>query len=80
MLQRRVRIHPRQRHHHEIHHPVQHHAIQQPVDERQMALPFSQAITDPIRDELRRLRPEEMSPLEALGVLYELHKKAQEGN
>ncbi len=53
-------------------------AMQQPVDERQLALPFAQAITDPIRDELRRLRPEEMSPLEALGVLYELHKKAQE--
>jgi len=53
-------------------------AMQQPVDDRQLALPFAQAITDPIRDELRRLRPEEMSPLEALGVLYELHKKAQE--
>ena len=53
-------------------------AMQQPVDERQLALPFSQAITDPIREELRRLRPEEMSPLEALGVLYEMHKKAQD--
>jgi DNA mismatch repair protein MutS len=53
-------------------------AMQQPIDDRQLTLPFAQAITDPIRDELRRLRPEEMSPLEALGVLYELHKKAQE--
>jgi DNA mismatch repair protein MutS len=54
-------------------------AMQQPVDERQLALPFAQPLdTDPLREELRQLRPEEMSPLEALGVLYEMHKKAQE--
>jgi DNA mismatch repair protein MutS len=35
---------------------------------------------DPLREELAALRPEEMSPLEALGVLYELHKKAKENN
>ena len=33
---------------------------------------------DPVREELKRLRPEEMSPLEALGVLYELNRKAKE--
>ncbi len=55
-------------------------AMQQPVDERQMALPFAPPTTDPLREELQRLRPEEMSPLEALGVLYELHKKAGEGS
>lgn len=53
-------------------------AMQQPVDDRQLALPFA-PISDPLRDELRALRPEEMSPLEALSVLYELHKKALEG-
>lgn len=35
---------------------------------------------DPLREELQRLRPEEMSPLEALGVLYELNRKAKEAN
>ncbi len=52
-------------------------AMQQPVDERQMALPFT-PVNDPLREEIRALRPEEMSPLEALGILYELHKKAKE--
>jgi DNA mismatch repair protein MutS len=33
---------------------------------------------DPLREELQRLRPEEMSPLEALGVLYELNRKAKD--
>src|SRR5438067_1100077 len=41
----------------------------------QMQMSFS-AGPDPLREELSGLRPEEMSPLEALGVLYELHKKA----
>ncbi len=58
-------------------------AMQQPAsadgDHRQMPLPFT-PIADPIREQLRALRPEEMSPLEALGVLYELHRKAQEGD
>jgi DNA mismatch repair protein MutS len=31
---------------------------------------------DPVREQLRALRPDEMSPIEALGILYELHKKA----
>ena len=52
-------------------------AMQQPVDAAQMQLPFS-AGPDPLREELRQLRPDEMSPIEALGLLYELHKKAQE--
>jgi hypothetical protein len=42
-----------------------------------MPLPLA-PITDPVREQLRQLRPEEMSPLEALGVLYELHRKVQE--
>ena len=42
-----------------------------------MQMSFS-AGPDPLREELSGLRPEEMSPLEALGVLYELHKKAKE--
>ncbi len=54
-------------------------AMQQPIDERQLALPFVQPpATDPLREQIRRLRPEEMSPMEALGVLYEMHKKAGE--
>jgi DNA mismatch repair protein MutS len=44
----------------------------------QIQMSFS-AGPDPLREELSGLRPEEMSPLEALGVLYELHKKAKEG-
>ena len=54
-------------------------AMQQPADAdgRQMPLPLA-PITDPVREQLRQLRPEEMSPLEALGVLYELHRKVQE--
>jgi DNA mismatch repair protein MutS len=43
----------------------------------QLQMSFSSG-PDPIREELGNLRPEEMSPLEALGVLYELHKKAKE--
>jgi DNA mismatch repair protein MutS len=54
-------------------------AMQQPQDDgRQMQLSFGPAVSDPLREQLRQLRPEEMSPLEALGVLYELHKKAKE--
>ncbi|HEX9989579.1 MAG TPA: DNA mismatch repair protein MutS [Chloroflexia bacterium] len=54
-------------------------AMQQPTDDgRQMQLSFGPAVSDPLREQLRQLRPEEMSPLEALGVLYELHKKAKE--
>jgi DNA mismatch repair protein MutS len=34
---------------------------------------------DPLREQLRELRPDEMSPIEALGMLYELHKRAKEG-
>ena len=53
-------------------------AMQQPsVNGNQMQLSFT-AGPDPLRDELKQLRPDEMSPIEALGVLYELHKKAQE--
>ncbi len=53
--------------------------MQQPVDgTAQLQMSFSSG-PDPIREELGNLRPEEMSPLEALGVLYELHKKAKEG-
>ena len=53
-------------------------AMQQPADgAAQLQMSFS-AGPDPIREELGSLRPEEMSPLEALGVLYELHKKAKE--
>ncbi len=53
-------------------------AMQQPADAdgRQMPLPLA-PIADPVREQLRQLRPEEMSPLEALGVLYELHRKVQ---
>jgi DNA mismatch repair protein MutS len=43
----------------------------------QIQMAFSSG-PDPLREELTSLRPEEMSPLEALGVLYELHKKAKE--
>ncbi len=46
-----------------------------PVEQVQMS--FSSG-PDPVREELKRLRPEEMSPLEALGVLYELNRKAKE--
>jgi DNA mismatch repair protein MutS len=52
--------------------------MQQSVDgSTQLQMSFSSG-PDPIREELGSLRPEEMSPLEALGVLYELHKKAKE--
>src|SRR5262245_46788057 len=33
---------------------------------------------DPLREELRVVNPDEMSPIEALSLLYELHKKALE--
>lgn len=53
-------------------------AMQQPsANGNQMQLSFT-AGPDPLRDELKQLRPDEMSPIEALGVLYELHKKAEE--
>ena len=52
-------------------------AMQQPTGDAQMQLSFSTG-PDPLREELPRLRPDEMSPIEALGLLYELHKKAQE--
>jgi len=51
-------------------------AMQQPSDGKQLSL-FTTG-PDPLREELRQLRPEEMSPIEALSLLYELHKKAQE--
>lgn len=53
-------------------------AMQQPSDGAggmQMAFAVG---PDPIREELQRIRPDEMSPIEALGVLYELQKKAKE--
>jgi DNA mismatch repair protein MutS len=55
-------------------------AMQAPMDGGgQMQMSFGSAVgPDPLREELRSLRPEEMSPLEALGVLYELHKRAKE--
>ncbi len=53
-------------------------AMQQSADTGQLRMSFA-AGPDPLRQDLRGLRPEEMSPLEALGVLYELHKKAQDG-
>ncbi|MBF6611763.1 MAG: DNA mismatch repair protein MutS [Chloroflexi bacterium] len=53
-------------------------AMQQSADTGQLQMSFA-AGPDPLRQDLRGLRPEEMSPLEALGVLYELHKKAQDG-
>ena len=53
-------------------------AMQQPsADGGKVQLSFA-AGPDPLREDLRKLRPDEMSPIEALGVLYELHKKAQE--
>ncbi|MDQ6693727.1 MAG: DNA mismatch repair protein MutS [Chloroflexota bacterium] len=53
--------------------------IQAAPDTGQMPLPLV-PVSEPLRDELRDLRPDEMSPLEALSVLYELHKRAkQEG-
>jgi DNA mismatch repair protein MutS len=53
-------------------------AMQKPADgAEQLQLPVS-TVPDPLREELRQIRPEEMSPLEALGVLYDLHKKAKE--
>jgi hypothetical protein len=42
-----------------------------------MTLPLA-AGPDPVREELQRIKPDEMSPLEALSMLYELHKKAKE--
>ncbi len=54
-------------------------AMQTSADAGQLQMSFQPgAATDPLREELRGLRPEEMSPLEALGVLYELNKKAKE--
>jgi hypothetical protein len=44
-----------------------------------MAFDAAAPAPDPLREQLQELRPDEMSPLEALGVLYELHKKAKEG-
>ncbi len=42
------------------------------------AAPQEASTPDPLREALQSMRPDEMSPLEALGVLYELHKKAGE--
>jgi DNA mismatch repair protein MutS len=54
--------------------------MRQPADgAAQIQMSFSSG-PDPIREELSSLRPEEMSPLEALGVLYELHKKARDSS
>lgn len=54
-------------------------AMQATADAGQMQMAFQAGpAIDPLREELRGLRPEEMSPLEALGVLYELNKKAKE--
>jgi DNA mismatch repair protein MutS len=52
-------------------------AMQQPIEVAQLQMAFGSG-PDPLREELSNLRPEEMSPLEALGVLYELHKRAKE--
>ena len=53
-------------------------AMQAPMDRGgQVQMSFGTG-PDPLREELRGLRPEEMSPLEALGVLYELHNRAKE--
>jgi DNA mismatch repair protein MutS len=52
-------------------------AMQQPIEVAQVQMSFGSG-PDPLREELSNLRPEEMSPLEALGVLYELHKRAKE--
>ncbi len=55
-------------------------AMQAPADGGgQLQMSFGTVMgPDPLREELRGLRPEEMSPLEALGVLYELNKRAKE--
>ena len=53
-------------------------AMQQPQDGaggQQLAFTTG---PDPLREELQRLQPDEMSPIEALGALYELHKKARD--
>jgi DNA mismatch repair protein MutS len=54
-------------------------AMQPPANEAsQLQLSFTSPGPDPIREELKALHPDEMSPIEALGLLYELHKKAHE--
>ncbi len=50
-------------------------AMSQPLDEGQLSFASG---PDPLREQIRGMRPDEMSPIEALGALYELHKKAQE--
>jgi DNA mismatch repair protein MutS len=54
--------------------------MQKAPEALQIQMAFDSASApDPLREQLQELRPDEMSPLEALGVLYELHKKAKEG-
>ncbi|MDQ5825407.1 MAG: DNA mismatch repair protein MutS [Chloroflexota bacterium] len=54
--------------------------MQKAPEALQIQMAFDSApAPDPLREQLQELRPDEMSPLEALGVLYELHKKAKEG-
>jgi DNA mismatch repair protein MutS len=53
-------------------------SISDPLEgEGNMQLSFT-AGPDPLRAELRQVNPDEMSPIEALSLLYELHKKAME--
>lgn len=52
-------------------------AMQQPMDGLGAQLTFSTG-PDPLREEIEKMQPDEMSPIEALGVLYELKKKAKE--
>jgi DNA mismatch repair protein MutS len=50
---------------------------QSPDGTDNMQLSFTSG-PDPLREDLRAVNPDEMSPIEALSLLYELHKKAQE--
>lgn len=54
--------------------------MQKAPEALQIQMAFDAATApDPLREQLQTIHPDEMSPLEALGVLYELHKKAKEG-
>jgi DNA mismatch repair protein MutS len=52
---------------------------QSPNGAETMQLSFASG-PDPLREELRRVNPDELSPIEALSLLYELHRRAQEQN
>ncbi len=53
--------------------------MQQASDTMQLQMAFNTTPPpDPLREQLQNLHPDEMSPIEALGMLYELHKQAKE--